>query len=137
MTDPADRPFKERADAVIRFVWGGEHHVDTIKWTITRDGGLSSSRCEFKIFGELSTFDFSEMTRLVVAAHDHCVRAAVWACGRQKLRVLLSDRRRTAPDHQDLFTHPTLEDHVACLRKTIDRSELFRRLGASPPTKAP
>jgi hypothetical protein len=44
----------------------------------------------------------------------------------------LSDRRRTAASSQDVLTHPTLEDHVAYIRRSIDRVELARRLGAQP-----
>jgi hypothetical protein len=58
--------FRDRALDVIEEVFGGEHHVFHLKWE--GDG------CKFLVNEQMATYDFSDLTRLVVACHDHCVR---------------------------------------------------------------
>ncbi len=57
MTDNTLRalaPFRERAMSVINQVFGGEHHIDSLKW---KDNVWSS--CTFLTYeAQLSTFDF-------------------------------------------------------------------------------
>ena len=108
----ASAEFRDRAKSVIDDVFGGEHHVGKIKWS-----GDTRKRCEFTTFASnISTFDFNELTRLVVAAHDHCVRVAVENGGPRRLKVTISERKL---DASDALTggHPALEEHVAAIRK--------------------
>lgn len=114
MTDPAVdlAPFRERAENVIWKVFGGEHHVDSLKW---KDNVWSS--CTFLVDdSKLSTFDFSYLTRLVVAAHDEHIRAAVTGGGPRRLKILLSERKRGTSDPVSGGC-PTLEAHVSAIRK--------------------
>jgi hypothetical protein len=126
------RPFRERALAVIQCAFGGEHHVDKLSWHNGEAGSLLDSRCEFRTFGSLATWDYNELTRLVVAAHDYCVRADVRPAGRRSLGVMLSDRLRAHGDMPLMKAHPTLEDHAARIRGEIDSAEFGRRLKAAP-----
>jgi hypothetical protein len=113
IAEPALKPFRERALAVIQIAWGGEHHVGTIKWEATN--GWRGGACRFNLLdSSLATWDFNALTRLVVAAHDQCVRACVLPKMRN-LGILLSDRDRTGEDtYADV--HPRLEAHVAAIR---------------------
>ena len=113
----ASGEFRDRAKSVIDDVFGGDHHVGKIKWI-----GDAWKRCEFTTFeSSISTFDFSYLTRLVVAAHDHCVRVAVENGGPRRLKVIISERKLNA---SDALTggHPALEEHVAAIRKGSSRA---------------
>lgn len=126
MTAP-QASFEERAREVIQCAFGGEHHVRKLKWMLAKDAILVSSFCEFAVPGYLSTWDYDELTKLVVAAHDQCVRAEVRPKGKDFL-VILSDRERQNADHPYVNAHPTLEDHAARIREEITSEELRRRL---------
>lgn len=63
-------------------------------------GGLAVVR-----YGELATFDSNDLTLLVIAAHDHCMRVSVEGVGPRYMRIVVHPRRRDG----DICTgHPTL-----------------------------
>ena len=66
---------------------------------------------------ELSTFDFNHLTRLVVMAHDRCIRVEIVPNGKS-LRICIHKRERSNDAVSDMMsTHPTLEYHIASIRK--------------------
>jgi hypothetical protein len=84
----------------------GSHHLDG---TIRECG----EGIEYIFFGSMATWDFDELTRLVVLAHDRCIRAEVHPCTPQMLRLFLHVRERTGSvSHR----HPTIEDAMASCR---------------------
>jgi hypothetical protein len=115
--------FRKRASRVIDITFGGEHHVCSLKWI---DHTLTPY-CEFRVYGELASWDYDGLTRLVVAAHDECVRAAVVPKMRD-LGVILSDRVRNHADSPLMLAHPTLEDHLKLIRHDIDIRGLAKRM---------
>lgn len=108
--EPADNRQDWMSDAqwecacLIAEICGGWHHVDGkikqcgtgIRWG-TRQG-------------RWATFDCSELTRLVVLAHDFAIRVEVvpWAPG--MLGFTFHKRARKGRIHQ---RHPTIQDAVA------------------------
>ena len=62
------------------------------------------------------------MTRLVVVAHDECVRAEIRP--NRGLAVLFTGRTRSAEDFPIVQCHPTLEAHIAAIR-TGDMQGLY------------
>lgn len=65
----------------------------------------------------LATFDFDHMTKLVIAAHRHCVRVEVEPCNPQYIRVTFWPRD---PDATAMFErHPTLADLIARINATL------------------
>lgn len=60
-----------------------------------------------------STFDFSELTRLVIAAHDACLRLQIEPVSRNYMAVFLSPREREGGMSQ---RHPTIEQAVEDFR---------------------
>ncbi len=104
--------FRDRAMRVIEAVWGGEHHVGNIKW----EGDVGEHKhCRFSVYAPngLSTWDYDELTRLVVAVHDECLRACVLP-GLRYFSVLLSEKQRTGRD-PIVDAHPTMDDHLAAI----------------------
>ena len=68
----------------------------------------------FRVSDGMSTFDSSGLTRLVIAAHDNCVRAAIYQSGPRMLKVILHARW----DRDGMFSerHPTLDAAVATMK---------------------
>lgn len=100
-------PFRERAERVLSRTYLGLHHVpflNTAKWT--------ERHVRVTLHDGLSTFDNDALTRLVVAAHDECVRAEIIPLGRH-LGLYLHDRKREGESWE---RHPDLETHVAWVR---------------------
>jgi len=60
-----------------------------------------------------ASFDFGDLTRLVFAAHDHCVRAEVGTAGMHITVMLHARARNEGATYQ---RHPTLEQAVASWR---------------------
>lgn len=64
---------------------------------------------EINIFGSLSTFDSSILTKLVFLAHWFCVRFEIEAASYRYLKLIFTDRKRGG---QLYYRHPTLESAV-------------------------
>lgn len=63
----------------------------------------------------MSTFDFSNLTKAVVLAHDRMIRFEIEPSGPRMLKLVAHKRHsRTGPMHQ---RHPTIEDAIASVRK--------------------
>jgi len=61
----------------------------------------------------MSTFDCADLTKLVVLAHDRCIRVEIQAAAHGFLWLVFSPRNRNGTMYE---RHPTLEDHIALLR---------------------
>jgi hypothetical protein len=99
-------PFEERAELVLARAFRGIHHVRRIKklpniWTTSAYGGLA-------------TFDFDTLTRLVIAAHDHCVRVEVTHSGPKMVKIYISQRER---EGDGFVRHPTIEEAIQTFRE--------------------
>ncbi len=92
-----------RMSAVIESVFGGPHHVGKI--TKSQEGTEFES-WEMNRYGDMSTFDFDHLTRLVIAAHEHCVRASIQPSGPGMLKIRLDPR--AGRDGRMSERHPTL-----------------------------
>lgn len=69
---------------------------------------------ETNVPDNLSTYDFDFLTRIVVVAHDLCVRVSVLPSGPGRLKLRLFARKRDG----DLYTrHPTMEEAVNGVRE--------------------
>lgn len=83
---------------------GGDHHLDPIKeWG---DGISMTHR------GDLSTFDFDGLTRLVLLAHKHYVRITVRAASPREVAIIVHRRK---PEGGFAQRHPGLSSlELAC-----------------------
>jgi hypothetical protein len=106
---------------VINGAFGGEHHVGSLKW------GIDGATCTFLAAKRLSTFDYNELTKLVVHCHDECVRGEISQGGPWNLKVRLSNRDRMSV-HPDTGAHPTIEQHVEQIRRGGSYQPLFDQL---------
>lgn len=102
----APPPFtKEQAEEFFSEVFCGKHHIP---------GDLREFGNGWKINaygGWLSTFDFDTLTRLVLLAHDRCVRVEMVQGGPGRVGIAIWQRRTR---EGDIATrHPTMEQALA------------------------
>lgn len=130
-------PFGRKVADILGQVWRGIYHLDQGGTNLRRTDWTDDRYIRITVTGELSTFDSQQLTELVIAAHEECVRISVGACNMQRLQLNFS--RRTARDG-DLFSrHPMIEQAVESWRKhlalevpreKISREDLKRRYEA-------
>lgn len=95
-------PFKQRAKEMLCRVYGGLHHVRRLQ---------DEGRYITCLHGcDLATFDFDHMTRLVLGAHEYCVRVSVTNGGPNRLKIWVWDRKREGRMSE---RHPTIEQAMA------------------------
>lgn len=98
---------------------GGFHNVDG-------DFKPCGYGIEVNVFaGGLSTFDTDRLTRLVLLAHDRCIRIELGASSPRRVKLRLHQRHvRTG---SSMKRHPTIEEALA----------VHRRFFPAPPDAAP
>ena len=69
---------------------------------------------EVSVTEGLSTFDFDKLTRLVVGAHDLCVRLVIKASGPRLVKLYFTSGRNRTGLIQD--RHPTIEEAIEQIR---------------------
>lgn len=111
---------------ILQEVYGGIYHIEGVEKI-----SFAGSYVEVPIHGSLSTYDWNLLTRLVVLAHDRCVRIEVSA----KLvkgsyegdeyespeLVLLFHKRERGGDWY--HGHPTMEEAIKTIRERGGRPE--------------
>lgn len=85
-----------------------------VDWTYGRDG----VRFVIRSHGGLATYDHDHLTRLVVLAHDQCIRLRIEPVAFSYLAIILSPRRREAASFME--GHPTMEEAVARIRPKLE-----------------
>lgn len=98
---------KEKATAFFAHLFYGEHHIPRggVKefgdgWCVNRPG-------------DIATYDYNELTRLVVMAHDCCIRASIMQGGPGQVKICIWERKR---EGSMSLRHPILEDHIRDIR---------------------
>jgi len=94
-------------------VWDGIYHLDRSTYQHERTDWSNNSYIEMVICGELATWDFNKLTRLVVLCHDKCVRLSISGASNNFLRLMFHKREREGGFSE---RHPTLEYQVEQIR---------------------
>lgn len=89
--------------------FGGEHHLPSEIKEFGPGGWCIG------MLGELATFDFNQLTRLVFMAHDRAVRVSVMGHGMSRIRITIFNRDRSGHMYQ---RHPTLAEALSDWRET-------------------
>ncbi len=97
----------EKAEAVLSLVYRGKHHIPAR----VKDCGYY---IEVNVYMGMASYDFDHLTRLVVGAHDYCVRVEILSSGPGLLKLRFADRQRMAPNSME--SHPRLEPAIALIR---------------------
>lgn len=105
------RPATERMENVLAFTFRGLHNAPRVH---KHKVGEEWEYWEVNAFGDLSTYDLDQLTRLVLAAHDNCVRASVQSSGPRMVKIALHPRfTRTGSINNKC---PEFDEHIAELR---------------------
>lgn len=86
----------------------GEHHIPgKVKpfgdgWVVNHDRG------------GMSTYDFNQLTKLVLMAHDKCIRVEIIPCSPRHLKIAIWQRQREGSMSQ---RHPTIETAIENFKK--------------------
>ena len=100
-----------KAAKILSKIYNGLHHCPVIK----DFGEYAASR----IHGA-STYDLDELTQLVVAAHDECVRIEIQPLNMQGLLILFHQRKRMG---RICVSHPELKQAVETIREKFRAGE--------------
>ena len=93
-------------------LYRGKHHLPSAM----RDEG--NGCWSVSHYGDLASFDYDDLTRLVLLAHDRCVRVWVRAGQPRHVRIWIAARYRgTGSMTSD---HPTIEDAILKFRERDD-----------------
>lgn len=106
---PLSDDVKDRFGQVVGYAFGGWHHVG--------DPKRCGTGVKFSTYGGLATFDFNQLTKLVLISHAVRVRAEIGQGGPRQLNVYLHpriDKPDSWSDH-----HPSLADLVASAQKLM------------------
>ncbi len=102
-------PFETRAEQMLSCVFGGMHHVYSLKKT---PGPYPFWTCIHH--GDFSTFDFDVLTKLVLAAHHYCVRASISNGGPRAVKIMLHPRKNRDGGFSE--RHPTMQQAIERFR---------------------
>ena len=103
--------FKAKVERILSAVFGGLHRIpNKIKWAVN----ASFQMAEILIPGDLATWDFSNLTVLVLAAHEEAIRVSLSACNFRYMRLMMHPRLREGCISQ---RHPTIDEAVAMFRR--------------------
>ncbi len=103
--------FSTRAERVLAKTFRGLHHCPDIHKA--NEGG-EFEHWWVNTWETLSTFDFDGLTRLVVSAHDECIRAQIMSSGPRMVKIMLHNRK--GRDGGFAERHPTIEDAILEIR---------------------
>lgn len=90
------------------YVFHGEHHAPERIYAFGR--GIKCNAESHR----LSTFDFDYLTRLVVLAHDACVRVEIVSSGPGRIGLVMHKRAGRTGNSFD--RHPTMEEAIERVR---------------------
>jgi len=100
-----------KAEAVLARAYLGIHHVPY--WRRRQPSG--NHGVKVTIQDGISSCDYDTLTRLVVAAHDECVRIEICSGGPRQLVIHLHPRVREGDITE---RHPTMEEAVVSARRS-------------------
>lgn len=69
--------------------------------------------------GDLSTFDFDALTRLVFLAHDRCMRTSIEQSGPRMIKIIIW--KRDSRSGNIYSRHPTIEQALAKWRERHEK----------------
>lgn len=71
---------------------------------------------------DLSTFDFDELTKLVVLSHDRMIRISINAVAPHRMQLLFHQRKTRIGSISERM--PTMEEHIEIIRKDLNEVPL-------------
>lgn len=107
----------EQAVEFFSKLYGGVHRIPgaRYKWENVRPYVVKGC-WQVSHAGDIATYDYDQLTRLVFLAHEMCIRAGITPCGPRHIRIYITARERV-----DSYTqgHPTLAEAMDKLREQL------------------
>lgn len=104
-------PLGERVANLLDDVFSGIYHINkevaSVDWT-------NDSYIEMRLGRTLSTYDFSLLSALVFASHDHAIRVEISPMSNRTMQFLFHGRQRGGSGWEH---HPKLEEAVSNWRR--------------------
>lgn len=114
-------PFAHAAIELIAMVFGGAHNAP-INWRKAEIDESSVHVCTR--WAPLATWDFNQLTRLVVASHDLMIRVELSAAAPKIMELALYPRHKRSPGESISVRMPTLDDGVEIARRITGSREV-------------
>lgn len=112
-----------KAFRVLDSVYRGIYHLP---YSLVRRIDFTDAICvEVCVPGSMSTYDFDELTRLVIAAHEERVRVTIGPASPKYIRLMFHNRTKSYHDLSARMweRHPTIEEAVSIYRGRGKRGE--------------
>jgi hypothetical protein len=77
----------QKATAVLGYAYGGEHHIPAKIYD-------QKHFVEINVPVGIATFDFDQLTRLVMGCHYYCVRMEIAQSSPRRVKLYFHDRKR-------------------------------------------
>jgi hypothetical protein len=117
-------PFGESVACLLGDLYRGIYHINDSALFHKRVEWHSNHHIEIVLGGVMASFDGNLLTRLVVLAHDRCIRVSVSAASPDYFRLLFHPRVRSSK--LNTAKHPTLEEHIEWIREGVKVSSGIR-----------
>ena len=88
--------------------YNGEHHIPGYK---PKQEGFGWSVKHNR--GDMATYDFNQLTRLVLMAHDKCIRVGIEAIRNGIIKITIWQRVREGSMYE---RHPTIDDAIKAFK---------------------
>jgi hypothetical protein len=99
-------------------VFAGIYHIESAVLSRKVDWGCTY-RIKIALYGGVSTYDHDLLTRLVVLAHDRCIRLEINGAAHGYLHLIFTPR---VGRDADLYNrHPTMEEAIRVVRVNCKR----------------
>ena len=103
---------KEEATKFFAELYGGLHHIPS---DVKLGTGLFDGGWYIRHYGSLASYDFDSLTKLVLMAHDKCVRVCISGSDSKYIKISIWGRDPSGSDIMD--SHPTIESALEKWRK--------------------
>lgn len=111
-------PFQSRCAEYLDWLYVGIYHIGAEVRRAIKRGLWVTGSVEVVLYdgSGFSTYDFDHLTRIVIGAHDACLRVSLESASPQHIRLVMHDRQREGDRFQ---RHPTLEEHIESITRLV------------------
>ena len=106
------------AEAFFSRVYLGKHHIPS------KIHPFGQGWC-INHYGNLSTYDFNTLTRLVFLAHDRCVRVEIGQSGPRMVKIIIHKRNKREKGSV-WERHPTLDQAIKDWRERGNEEQTIK-----------
>jgi hypothetical protein len=106
---------KEEAVSFFADFYCGAHHIPARDYCGIHGIHEFGNGWYVNHYGDLSTFDFDRLTRLVFMAHDRCIRVEIASSGPRYMKIII--HKRAQREGEIWSRHPTIESALGAWRK--------------------